>query len=216
MKIVSEVMTRSAVSVDPNTSLVEAVNLLVEKDFTALPVSQGGYLVGLLTQSDLIIKGTSVHLPTFMKLFKNLKLHKKDASLIRGDFARIMQVKVGDVVGRNFISVRESDSMFVATDLFTQNYGVNPIPVIDDSGILTGYIDKYHMLRFLGEREIDANLVSDQRQIEQSMNNFLSNFYKRFMLVSKRRVRLWIVVSIFFSIVGFCVAFLIILRINSR
>ena len=106
--------------------------------------------------------------------------------------------------------------MFVATDLFAQNYGVNPMPVVDDNGMLTGYIDKYRMLKFLGEREVDANLVSDQRQIEQSMNNFLSNFYKRFMLVSKRRVRLWIVASIFFSIVGFCVAFLIILRINSR
>ena len=151
-----------------------------------------------------------------MKLFKNLKLHKKDSSLIKGDFAKIMQAKVGDVVGRNFISVKETDSMFVATDLFAQNYGVNPMPVVDDNGMLTGYIDKYRMLKFLGEREVDANLVPDQRQIEQSMNNFLSNFYKRFMLVSKRRVRLWIVASIFFSIVGFCVAFLIILRINSR
>jgi len=52
-------------------------------------------------------------------------------------------------VGRNLISAKEADFMFVATDLFAQNYGVNPVPVVDDndmwpSAIVADLMLDYH------------------------------------------------------------------------
>ena len=51
---VEKVMTHNPVSVTPNTTLKEAVELMVTKRFHALPVLDNGNVVGLITNNDLV------------------------------------------------------------------------------------------------------------------------------------------------------------------
>lgn len=52
--LADEVMTAKVVSVDPDTSIAEAANLMFEHTVGALPVLENRRIVGILTYSDLL------------------------------------------------------------------------------------------------------------------------------------------------------------------
>ncbi len=55
---VSEVMRREVVTVHPGSPIAQVVQLLLDKDFTALPVvDDGGKVVGMISDSDLLTRG---------------------------------------------------------------------------------------------------------------------------------------------------------------
>ena len=51
---VSQIMTKSPLTTSPDTPLKDAVRVLCERKFGALPVVQGGEVVGILTETDLL------------------------------------------------------------------------------------------------------------------------------------------------------------------
>ena len=51
---ISQVMTRDPFTVTPATPLADAVKVLVDRRYGALPVVEGGRLVGILTSTDLL------------------------------------------------------------------------------------------------------------------------------------------------------------------
>lgn len=51
---VAQIMTKSPATVTPDAALREAVRILVEKKFGALPVVEHGVLVGILTETDVL------------------------------------------------------------------------------------------------------------------------------------------------------------------
>ena len=53
--LVNEVMSKDVITVDPDESLEEAVEKMMEKNIKRLPVVEGGKLVGIITASDIIV-----------------------------------------------------------------------------------------------------------------------------------------------------------------
>jgi len=51
---VGQVMTRNPFTVTPSTSLRDAVKILLDRRFNAVPVVEAGRLVGILTATDLL------------------------------------------------------------------------------------------------------------------------------------------------------------------
>jgi CBS domain-containing protein len=51
---VDEIMATDVASVDPEATVAEAANLMFERRIGALPVIEGGTLVGILTNSDIL------------------------------------------------------------------------------------------------------------------------------------------------------------------
>ena len=55
---VSKVMRREVVTFQPDSPLTEVVELLLDKDFTAVPVVDGaGKVVGMVSDNDLLTRG---------------------------------------------------------------------------------------------------------------------------------------------------------------
>jgi len=52
---IGQIMTRNPYSVTPSTPLKEAVKVLHDRKYGALPVVEGGRLVGLLTATDMLM-----------------------------------------------------------------------------------------------------------------------------------------------------------------
>ena len=214
MKTAKEIMTQNVISVNPETSVVEAVNIFLKHNFNGLPVTtQGGYLVGILTEQDLIIRGTSIHLPTFIKLFQQIDLYKKDSALIKEDLKKILELKVEDIMNKEPFCLEEGASIFQVVDAF-ENKLVNPVPVVNKDKILIGIISRYDLLKFMGDAEVNMNNIADQENMDKNINTFIDNFDKKFILVSKARTKWWLVASILFAILGFAIAYALILRLN--
>ncbi|MBS2031456.1 MAG: CBS domain-containing protein [Deltaproteobacteria bacterium] len=56
---IGDVMTRSVVNTEPRTSLQEAAQIMRASDVGLLPVYEGGELVGVLTDRDIVVRAVA-------------------------------------------------------------------------------------------------------------------------------------------------------------
>src|SRR5262249_41849773 len=99
----ADVMVHDVVTVTPDTSVAEAVRLLIERDISALPViDQQRHLVGMLSEADLMRRaeiGTEPA-PGWLESLVG-------ASTLAEEFARSHGKKVGEVMTQGVIAVAE-------------------------------------------------------------------------------------------------------------
>lgn len=148
MASVKDVMTKEVVSVRPNTPLQEAAEVLARHGFDGVPVvDQDNKLIGILTEYDLISKGSAIHLPTFQKVIQNLGIYSKDKSQFNKDFEELASLKVKDVMNNDPLTLSEDATYEEAVSAFRDHHRVNPIPVIDKERRVVGVISRYDILK---------------------------------------------------------------------
>ena len=122
---ISEVMRREVVTVYPESAVTEVVQLLLDKDFTAVPVvDDSGKLVGMVSDNDLLKRGGSrVTLslkraadPDFVQ-----ELHK-----LLKDPGR----KVCDVMTREVVTIKPDTIMGQAAKLMVAKH-LKRLPIVD-------------------------------------------------------------------------------------
>ena len=56
---VSELMTKQPTTVDPSATLGEVATLMKQEDCGSIPVVEGGRLVGIVTDRDIVVRGVA-------------------------------------------------------------------------------------------------------------------------------------------------------------
>ncbi len=141
---VRDVMTAPVTSVRADARLREAVELVIGRDFRALPVvDEAGRLVGIVTSSDLVARGG---LGARLDLLAVLPEQARLEILGRLDPQR----RVADVMTSEVMSVRGTDSVAAATHLMATNR-IKRLPVVDEEGRLIGIVSRADVLRAVGE-----------------------------------------------------------------
>ena len=214
MKIASDIMTRDVVTVDPESPLIEAVNILLKYGFTGLPVVVNGMVVGIITEFDMVTKGSDIHIPTLLKLFGGLD--QKNTAILKDQLKKVITMKVKDTMNADPLILSPDDNILKVVDTFTQHHKVNPIPIVDNTKRLVGIISRSDMLKFMGDVNLHISQDASQQEIDKNIDMFINNFENKFVLVTKGRMRWWLVASIFFALVGFMIAWFLILRVNIR
>jgi len=214
MQSARDIMTKEVVTVHPDTPLIEAANMLLKHKFNGLPVvdNRNG-VVGVITEYDLILKGTAIHLPTFLQIFQELPVYKKGSEPIREDLKKIFSLKVEDVMNKEPLILTGDTSILEVANVFAEHHRVNPIPIVDPGNMLLGIISRHDLLKFLGDPGLHVETGADG-EIDKSIDQFLGNYQNKFVLVSKSRTHFWFIASILFAAVGFAIAWLLILRVN--
>jgi|SRR3989344_5320572 len=212
MNFVRDIMTKGVVSIDPDMPLIGAVNLLLKHGFNGLPVTVGGMLVGVITEYDMITKGSTIHIPTLLKIFGSLD--KKNSDELSSQLKQVITMKVKDAMNSDPLTLSPDDSIIKLVDTFTQHHKVNPIPIVTDNKLLVGIVSRSDMVKFLGDQTLDLSKDMSEAEIDKNVDRFIKNFENRFVLVTKNRTKLWLVASILFGLVGFAVAWFLILRVN--
>lgn len=210
---IKDIMTSKVLMVQPETFLSEAIDLLSKHGFNGLPVTdKSGKLVGILTEYDLTMRGSSIYLPTLLKLLKEFKVYKKDKSLIRDDLKKILVAKVKDVMNSEPLTLGQDATVEDLVKTFAEHHRVNPILIVDKENRLIGIVSRSDLIKIFGvtPKYIDQ---TDERSLDKGVSQFLSNFEKNFILVTKFRTRYWFIFSLIFLIVGFIIAMALILRL---
>lgn len=215
--LAKDIMTTHVVAAHPKTLLVEAARIMFEKNYHGLPVvDENKKLVGLITQQDLISKTSSVHLPTLINLLSQIDIFKKDASLIKSDLEKVLNLTVVTVMNQEPMTITEDTTAERVANVFANHHSVNPILVLDKNGNLCGVISRYDLLKFfagpLTGNDLDQNQI--QKNNTPNVDAFIKSFESRFLLVSKNRTRLWLWLFFTSAIVGFLIAWLWILRVS--
>lgn len=137
---VGEVMRTDPVSIGPDRPATEAVELLLDKDYTALPVIDDSHkVVGVISDSDLLTRGG-------MEVTLSLK-RAADA-----DFAAELQRnlksparKVGEVMTAPAVTTTADASLGSAAKLMVAR-NLKRLPVVDGDGHLIGILGRLDVL----------------------------------------------------------------------
>ena len=200
---VSEVMRREVVTVQPDSPLTEVVELLLDKDFTAVPVVDGaGKVVGMVSDNDLLTRGG-------MNVTISLK-RATDAEFV-DDLHKSLQSperKVSEVMTSSVETISPATLLGHAALLMVEKH-LKRLPVVDNEGKLVGILGRLDVLNtiaavHLPEWHPEARLANEQATVaevmtrdvptvhesagvEELFNLLVSSAHKRVVVVDDRR-----------------------------
>lgn len=142
-------MTKEVISVRPETPIIEAHKVISDHHFHGVPVvDKENRLVGILTEYDLIAKGSFIHLPTFQKIVTELNIEKNHGGLPR-DIEALEKLKVKDVMNSNPLTLPDTASLEDALVAFRSHHRVNPVPVVDEDRKVVGVVSRFDILKVM-------------------------------------------------------------------
>jgi acetoin utilization protein AcuB len=130
--LVESVMSRSVVTLQPQQTLRDAIDLLRSKHIRHLPVVEGGKLVGIVSDRD--VKRTTP------SLVSGIEREEYDEALETTKVSRFMT--------RDPVTVSPRTSLKAAVAIFIERK-VGALPVVGADGALEGIVTEIDLLRVL-------------------------------------------------------------------
>jgi len=145
MLTAKDVMTTKLVTVSPETEIVQAAKILLEKRINGVPVvDDSGKLVGILCQSDLIAQQKKFPLPSLFTLldgFMSLTSLKK----IEKEVDKMSAVQVAHAMTADPVTVKPDTSLEDIATLMVDKK-LHTLPVVA-GGKLVGIVGKEDVLK---------------------------------------------------------------------
>jgi len=133
---VSDTMKRAVISTTPQTTVLEAAKLLVDKRIGTLPiVDSDGMLIGMVTIDDIL----GVFIPNYFDLMENLSFVHSFGALEDfqpKDFSEVDDVTI-ETLMKSPVFVEENESIFRAATKLARHDLID-LPVVDSQGKLVG------------------------------------------------------------------------------
>jgi predicted transcriptional regulator len=152
---VRELMRSPAVTATRSASIGQVARQLVEHGVSGLPVTdERGALIGIVTESDLVVKHANVHGPTYLGILGGVipfETRRQDEEM-----RRALGVTAADVMTTKVLSVGPDDDVDDAATIMVDE-GASVLPVLED-GSVVGTISRNDIVRLLvvEEGEDDA------------------------------------------------------------
>jgi CBS domain-containing protein len=200
---VSEVMHREVATLHPDSPITAVVELLLDKDFTAVPVvDDQDKVVGMVSDNDLLTRGG-------MKVTISLK-RATDLDYVRGlhDSLENPHHKVSEVMTRQVVTITPDAILARAARLMVEKH-LKRLPVVDSDGKLVGILGRLDILNTIaavhlpqwhpeahpvGEQATVAEVmtrkvptVHDSAIVEEIFELLVSSSHKRVVVVDDRR-----------------------------
>ncbi|HXR37287.1 MAG TPA: DUF190 domain-containing protein [Candidatus Binataceae bacterium] len=200
---VSEVMCREVATVHPDSPITQVIEILLDKDFTAVPVvDDAGKVVGMISDSDLLTRG-GMNVTISLKKATDLDfVHQLHDSLENPNR------KVSEVMTREVATVPPDMILGRAAKLMVEKR-LKRLPVVDAQGKLIGILGRLDVLNtiaavHLPEWHPEARLIGAQATVEDVMTRdvpavhesapveeifelLVSSSHKRVVVVDDRR-----------------------------
>jgi len=113
-KKVRDAMTAEPRSAEPSQSLVEAAQAMKQEDVGSLPVVEGGRLLAVLTDRDIVVRAVA-------------------------EGVDLQATRVGDVASREPVTVGPEEDLDEALRLMARHQ-VRRLPVVEEDGRLVGVV----------------------------------------------------------------------------
>ncbi|HEY1411304.1 MAG TPA: CBS domain-containing protein [Rhodopila sp.] len=163
--IVADVMTRNCITIAPDATVEEAVNLMLSRHISGLfVVDKAGDLAGVITEGDLLRRdelGTQRNRPWWLRL---LASPARQAA----DFTRANGRHVRDVMTEDVISIAQDAPLEGVVAAMEANR-IKRLPVTAD-GKVVGVVSRTDLLRALiGRARTSEPLPTDDRAIRAAI-----------------------------------------------
>ena len=141
---VREIMTTDVLTTRPDDKVEDAMRLMVDRNVDAVPVVDGsGNLVGMLSNSDLIVQESELHFPTVLSfLSATIEIGHKH---FEEDLRKALGSKVSDVMTSKPVTITGDETIERAATLMHEK-DVSRLPVVTDDK-LVGLVSRNDVLR---------------------------------------------------------------------
>jgi CBS domain-containing protein len=136
-----QIMTRSVITVTPETTIVEAANTMLQRHVSGLPVVKAGKLVGIVSEGDFIRRseiGTERKRGRFLKFILG---SGKEAS----DFVHEHGRKVGEIMTKSPLTITEDTPLEKIVELMEKN-DIKRLPVTRGDQVV-GIVSRANLLQ---------------------------------------------------------------------
>lgn len=152
----NDIMTRSVVTISPDTMLADAAALLAQHRISGVPVVEKGRVVGLVSESDLLqhreLGPRSPKQPWWAAMF----LERPDPL----EYVKAHAVRAQDVMTRRVVSVAE-DTPAAKVAALLDKRRIRRVPVLRDKR-LVGIVTRADLVRSMGLTERKLRLRTSQ------------------------------------------------------
>jgi CBS domain-containing protein len=167
--IVADVMTRNCITIAPDATVEEAVNLMLNRHISGLfVVDKAGELAGVITEGDLLRRdelGTQRNRPWWLRLLASPARQAADFTQANGRHVR-------DVMTEDVLSIAQDAPLEDVVEAMETNR-IKRLPVTAD-GKVVGVVSRADLLRALiGRARTAEPLATDDRTIRTAILNAL-------------------------------------------
>jgi CBS domain-containing protein len=152
-RTVADIMERDVVTASPDDDVESLIKLLREHELPGVPVVTGDqHLVGIVTDSDLILSGESneIHLPHYLELFGGV-VFLEPLQHLEDKLRKAFATKVSDMMTADPQTISPDAPVEEAARLISRS-GHNRLPVTDN-GRLLGVVTRVDCLAALSGEE---------------------------------------------------------------
>ncbi len=142
-----DIMATDLITVTPDMDISMAAKIMLDNRINGVPVvDDGGRLVGILCQSDLITQQKKLPIPTLFTFLDGL-IRLTSMKQIEKQVSKIAALKVLEAMTPEPVTVRPDTGIETVASLMVDN-NFHTLPVVEDSD-LVGIIGKEDVLRTL-------------------------------------------------------------------
>jgi CBS domain-containing protein len=190
----TDIMTRRLITIDPDSSVADAANRMIEHRISGMPVvDPDGQVVGLISEGDLLHRsemGTDQRQRRSWWL-KFISGPTGDAD----DYIKSHSRKVGDVMTKSVVSVGPDASLSDIVRVL-ERHRIKRVPVLDN-GRLVGVVSRANLLQALAasSKEVNEPSIDDRtlrdRVVAELASQPWAPDYSENIVVKNGVVHLW-------------------------
>lgn len=145
---VSEAMTPDPITIHPEMEVIEVAKIMIERNIGGLPVmDHSGGLVGIVTESDLVVQESEVEFPSFVSFLAGYVFVPGSLHRFEEKFTKAVAATARHVMTKDVITVDADDSVEEVATMMTKKK-LKRFPVMKD-GALVGIITMADIVRLI-------------------------------------------------------------------
>lgn len=149
--LVKDIMTKEVYTVKIDDTVEECAKLLTDKNLSGAPVvDDDGKLRGIVTEGDLIRRGTNIKGPKAIEILGGL-IYLDTPKKFFEELKKDLGIFVQDVMTDEVITINENATVEEAATLMVEKK-IKRLPVLNDNKELVGIISRKDIMNYLFPR----------------------------------------------------------------
>lgn len=145
---VKDVMSKQVLTILKGTSVKEVARILTKKGVGGAPVvDEKGNLIGIVSESDLIMQDVKVHFPTYISFLDGF-IYLESLKRFEENLRKAVGAKVEDVMTEKVVTVDADETIEEAATLLADRR-LSRAPVLSQ-GKMVGIISKADIVKAIG------------------------------------------------------------------
>jgi CBS domain-containing protein len=149
--LAKDIMTKDVITVRPEEKVEKVARILVDNKISGIPVvDENNYVLGIITEKDLMIKASELKVPFYLTLFDSI-IFLENPIRFNNDIKKYTASHVKDAMTSKVIAVEEDTTVSEVVSIMLK-HRINRVPVVRH-GKLIGIISRNDILKSLVERD---------------------------------------------------------------